>query len=130
MRYLLCLIGGALFGALLAMTAASALQRRHAWPRALMIVMQHELGDARETARLGRCAEPSMRNAQSHLALLSGDLERALLAPATSDRVFAKYADDLRGRIGSWDPTAECSRQAASLNEVSQACDACHRDYR
>lgn len=130
MRYLLCLAGGLLAGALLALTAANALQRRNAWPRAIMNVMQHELGDAREAARLGRCAEPSMRPARAHLALLSDDLERALLEPGAKDRVFGKYAQDLRGAVAAWDPAAECDHQGAALTEVANACDACHRDYR
>ncbi|MFC4820548.1 hypothetical protein [Dokdonella ginsengisoli] len=130
MRYLLCLAGGVLIGALLALTAASTLQRRNAWPRAVMNVMQHELGQARETLRLGRCADASLTVSRSHLALLSDDLERALLDPGTKDRVFAKYAQDLRDTVAAWDPQAECGRQAEALSAVSQACDACHRDYR
>jgi hypothetical protein len=130
MRYLLCLAGGVLIGALLALTAASTLQRRNAWPRAVMNVMQHELGQARETLRLGRCTDASLRVSRSHLALLSDDLERALLDPGAKDRVFAKYAQDLRDAVAAWDPRAECGRQAEALSAVSQACDACHRDYR
>ena len=130
MRYLLCLIGGALIGALLALTAANSLQRRNAWPRAIMHVMQHELGQSRENARQGRCTDPSMRTAQAHLTLLSGDLERALLDPGAKDRVFGKYAQDLRNAVAAWDVNADCPHQAARLGEIDQACDACHRDYR
>lgn len=130
MRYLLCLVGGVLIGALLALTAAGTLQRRNAWPRAIMNVMQHELGQARETLRLGRCTDASLRVSHSHLALLSDDLERALLDSGARDRVLEKYAQDLRGTVAAWDPGADCARQAATLTEVSQACDACHRDYR
>lgn len=130
MRYLICLVGGALFGALLAMTAASALQRRHAWPRALMVVMQYELGEAREASRRDRCDPAAMRGAQAHLTLLAGDLERALLASGAKDRVFEKYSQDLRSSIAAWDPSATCPLQAEALSKVSQGCDACHRDYR
>lgn len=130
MRYLLCLLGGALLGAMLALTAASTLQRRNAWPRAVMNVMQHELGEAREMARMGRCDESSARRAQAHLALLAGDLERALLEPGAKDRVFDKYAKDLRDATAAWDVATECPRQAAALTEIANACDACHRDYR
>lgn len=130
MRYLLCLVGGALFGALLAMTAAGALQRRHAWPRAIMVVMQHELGEARENARRDRCPEATMRDARTHLAVLSNDLERALLAGDAKDRVFGKYAQDLRASVAAWNPAATCPLQAESLSRIAQDCDACHRDYR
>lgn len=130
MRYLLCLVAGALFGALLALTAASALQRRNAWPRALMTVMQHELGAAREAARGDRCTAPQARSALAHLSLLAGDVEGALLAPGTSDRVFSQYAGELGQRVTAAAAAADCKTQAAALTEVSDACDACHRDYR
>lgn len=130
MRYLFCLLGGALIGALFALTAANSLQRRNAWPRAIMHVMQHELGQSRENARQGRCNDPSMRAAQAHLALLSDDVERALLDPGAKDRVFGKYAQDLRNAVAAWDVNADCPHQAARLGEIDQACDACHRDYR
>ena len=42
MRYLVCLVVGVLIGALCAMTVASVLGARNAWPRAVMTVMQHE----------------------------------------------------------------------------------------
>lgn len=130
MRYLLCLLGGALFGALLAMTAASALQRRNAWPRALMTLLHHELGAAREAARADRCATPEARSALAHLSLLAADVEGALLAPGTSDRVFSQYAGDLRQRVATAAAATDCKAQSAALTEVSNACDACHRDYR
>ncbi|HEY0181039.1 MAG TPA: hypothetical protein VGC30_15595 [Dokdonella sp.] len=130
MRYLLCLAGGILLGAILAMTAANALQRRNAWPRAIMTVMQHELGRAREAARTPRCADADARSALAHLALLAEDPERALLAPGAKDRVFAQYAADLREAIAGAQAAPDCASRAAALTEVANACDACHRDYR
>jgi hypothetical protein len=130
MRYLFCLVGGALLGALLALTAASTLQRRNAWPRAVMTVMQHELGQSRETLRLGRCADASMAISRSRLTAMSEGLESALLERGAKDRVLEKYAQDLREAVAAWDPQAPCARQADALGVVSQTCDACHRDYR
>lgn len=130
MRYLVCLLLGALFGALLAMTASSALQRRNAWPRAMMIVMQHELAGARDAVRQNRCSDPALPTSRAHLALLADDLERALLPKDGKDRVLSQYASDMRAAVAAWQPDAACAAQAEAVSKVSQACDACHRDYR
>lgn len=130
MRYVVCLIIGLVIGAIAASTAGNAFARRHAWPRAVMNVMQHELGTARSAARGSQCATPAMADASAHLKLLGGDLERALLAPDAKDRVFSRYASDMRDTVAKWDVTADCPRQAEALTAISNACDACHRDYR
>jgi len=130
MRYLICLIGGVLLGALIALTLANALQRRNAWPRAVMNVMQHELYSARDAARRGQCASADAKASAAHLALLGQDLERALLAPGADDRVFTQYANDLRAAVAKAQSAPDCPQQAAALTDVSNACDACHRDVR
>ncbi|MEP7042036.1 MAG: hypothetical protein ABI843_03175 [Dokdonella sp.] len=130
MRYLICLIGGILLGAMIALTVANALQRRNAWPRAVMAVMQHELGNARDAARLGQCTSADATASSAHLALLAQDLERALLSPGATDRIFVQYANDLRDSVAKAQSAADCPRQSVALTDVSNACDACHRDYR
>jgi len=130
MRYLLCLIVGLIAGAIVAGSAGQALSRRHAWPRALMTVMQHELGAARTAAQTGQCRTPDVTDAAARLRLLAKDLEPALLAPDARDRVFSQYAADLRATVAQWDTGADCARQGEALTAVANACDACHRDYR
>jgi len=131
MRFLVCLVVGVLIGVMCAMTAANVLGRRNAWPRAVMTVMQHELGSAREGVRAGRCADGEIMSAAAHLKLLSADIEPALLAPGKHDRVFSQYADDLRREIAALDaPGADCAARSEVLTKIGQACDACHRDYK
>ncbi|GAA0704033.1 hypothetical protein [Dokdonella soli] len=130
MRYLVCLIVGLAIGAIVASMTVNAFARRDAWPRGLMNVMQHELVDARAAARSGQCAAPATRNSAAHLQLIADDLERALLAPGTKDRVLSQYASDFRAAVAQWDSSADCARQTAALTTVANACDACHRDYR
>jgi hypothetical protein len=130
MRYLLCLIVGLLAGAIIAGSAGQALSRRHAWPRAVMTVMQHELGTARSAAHAGPCSEPAMTKSAAHLRLLTTDLEAALLAPGDKDRVLSQYASEMRAAVAKWDTGVSCDRQSQALTEISNACDACHRDYR
>lgn len=130
MRYLVCLIAGVVLGAIAASTLGNISARRNAWPRGLMNVMQHELGDARAAARAGRCIGPDMPAASTHLRLLADDIQPALLAPGTRDRVFSQYSSDLRTTLAKWDTGADCARQGEALTAVANACEACHRDYR
>lgn len=130
MRYLVCLVIGLVIGAVVASTAANAIARREAWPRGVMNVMQHELVGARAAARAQQCASPATRTASAHLQLLAGDIELALLAPGTKDRVFSQYASDLRDTLAKWDVGADCAHQGEALTAVANACETCHRDYR
>ncbi|HEY6942105.1 hypothetical protein [Dokdonella sp.] len=130
MRYLVCLVVGVLAGAILAGMYANAMQRRNAWPRALMNVMQHELGAARSAARDGTCAMPSQRRPADHLRLVADDLDAALLPAGAKDRVLSQYIVDFRAAVAAWDAQGPCPRQAEALTTVANACEACHRDYR
>ena len=130
MRYLVCLIVGFAIGAIAASTAVNAIARRDAWPRGVMNVMQHELGSARVAARAQHCMSPAVHSASAHLQLLASDIEPALLAPGTKDRVFGQYASDLRDALRKWDVGADCAHQSEALTVVANACEACHRDYR
>lgn len=130
MRYLICLLAGVLIGALTAVTAANVLQQRNAWPRALMTVMQHELGRARDLLHDGRCDAPETESAATHLELMASDIEPALLAPGARDRVFSQYAADLRKAVGAFRSASGCPARGATLTDVSNACEACHRDYK
>ena len=130
MRYLVVLIVGFLAGAILSGMFASAMQRRNAFPRALMTVMQHELGDARSAARNGPCTTPAQQRAAEHLRLVGGDLEGALLAAGMKDRVLSQYVADFGKAVAAWNPADACAAQAEALTSIANACEACHRDYR
>ena len=130
MRYLVCLVAGLALGAMVASMIVNASALRNAWPRGVMNVMQHELGDAREAAHVGKCKAATTQSASAHLRLLAGDIEPALLAPGVKDHAFSKYASDLRDALTRWDTAADCPHQAESLTAVAHACDACHRVYR
>lgn len=130
MRHLVVLIVGLLAGAVLAGMFASAMQRRNAFPRALMTVMQHELGSARAAARAGQCSTPAQQRAAEHLRLIGGELEGTLLAADAKDRVLSQYVADFGKTVAAWNPASTCPDQAEALTAVANACEACHRDYR
>jgi len=130
MRYLVCLIGGALLGALVAVTIANVLGQRNAYPRALMNVMEHDLGRARDLVRANQCATPDANATAEHLKLIANDIEPALLAPGAHDRVFSQYASDLRDAVAAFAAAADCPARSQALTKIGHACDACHRDYK
>lgn len=127
MRYLVCLLTGLAVGALCATTAASILGQRNVYPRALMRVMQHELGDAREAARTRACADNARRLAT--LDVLAGNIAIAIPHGDPPDRVFGVYVDDLRKHLAAA-RAGDCAAEVPALAEVTNACEACHRDYR
>ena len=130
MRYLISLLGGAFLGALLAITAAGILGQRHAYPKAVMTVMQHELGSARDLVKGDRCMTPEAAKAGAHLALLAKDIEPAILPPGAHDRVFSQYASDLQSAISAFDQAGDCTARKDAVAKIANACDACHRDYK
>lgn len=130
MRYLVCLFGGALIGALVALTVANILRQRDAWPSAIMNVMQHQVGQLRDLAHGGHCTGPEVTAAMVHLELMASDIEPALLAPGARDPVFSLYADDLRKKLAAFNAATECQARSAALTDISNACEACHRDYK
>ena len=130
MRYLVCLIGGAILGALVAVTIANLLGQRNAYPRALMNVMQFQLGRARDLVHAGQCATPEAHAAAERLVLIAGEVEPALLAPGAHDRVFSQYASDLREAVAAFAAAADCPARAEAVTRIGHACDACHRDYK
>lgn len=130
MRYLVCLVAGIALGAMIASMLINASALRNAWPRGIMNVMQHELGDSRTAVHAGICDAAATQVASAHLRLLASDIEPALLAPGAKDPEFSKYANDLHGALAKWDLHADCPHQADALTAVAHACDACHRVYR
>jgi hypothetical protein len=130
MRYLVCLLGGALLGALFAIMLANILGQRHAYPKALMTVMQHELGRARDLVRGDRCMAPEAASAGAHLALLASDIEPAILSPGARDRVFSQYANDLKKEVDAYNASVDCAARKDAVTRIANACDACHRDYK
>jgi hypothetical protein len=131
MRYLISLLAGALLGALVAVTLAGILGQRNAWPRAVMTVMQHDLGRARDFVHDNRCDTSEMTSVTAELDLMASNIEPALLPPGTHDRVFSQYASDLRKAIASFGKAAgDCAARREGLTQIANACDACHRDYK
>lgn len=128
MRYLACLGIGLFIGVLCALMAIGLLRPRDPYPRAMMNVMKHALGEARTAAGSG-CAGNGPR--LQLLDELARDLEPVFVPGGEGDRVFARYAHALRSRIAAASALPEnCTAQAEALTAIDNACQDCHRDYR
>ena len=130
MRFVVVLVIGLFMGLAIAMSLANALQRRQAWPRGLMHVMQHDLAAAREAARGQQCSTPQMAQRAERLRLVAAELQPALLPADSQDRVLTQYIEQLASEAANWDTAYACPVQAEALTRIGHACDACHRDYR
>ncbi|MBX3692593.1 hypothetical protein [Dokdonella sp.] len=129
MRFAIVLAIGILVGAICAMTAATILGQRHAYPKALMRVLKTQLGDARTAALDAGCAGNERRLAI--LVSLGGDIAHAIPHGDPPDRVFARYVDELQqATIAARDGAADCKAQGEALTRAANACESCHRDYR
>ncbi|MEO8011949.1 MAG: hypothetical protein ABI650_09925 [Dokdonella sp.] len=127
MRYLICFAIGILIGALVAVTTASIMSHRNAYPRALMRVMQTQLLEARDAARDRTCTD-NLRRLQT-LDLLARDISRAVHRGAEVERTFTDYNDRLSEAIAHTTAQA-CAAQTDALTAINNACEDCHRDYR
>lgn len=130
--FLFGMLGGIVIGAMLAMIAGRVIDsRRDPWPDAVMAVLGHELKTLRGEDKEGRCATPASQAALQRMHLMAQDIEPALLAPGSDDRVFRQYATDLRNALAQVTTAgADCKLATAAVSAVGQACQACHRDYR
>ncbi len=125
------MLAGIIFGALLTVMASRVIEsRQDPWPDAVMTVMSHEFKAVRAASKIGECTSPASAKSLQQMSLLALDVEPALM-PTPNDRVFTQYATDLRSAIGKASAAAsDCKQFAASVSEIGEACDACHRDYK
>lgn len=125
------MLAGILFGALLTVMASRVIEsRQDPWPDAVMTVMSHEFKTVRAASKSGECTSPASGAALRLMGLLGNDVEPALM-PTLNDRVFTQYATDLRSAISKASAAgSDCKQFTASVSEIGQACDACHRDYK
>ena len=125
------MLAGIVFGALLTVMASRVIEsRRDPWPDAVMTVMSHEFKTVRQASKSGECTSPASASSLQMMGLLAHDIEPALM-PTPGDRVFTQYATDLRSAIAKVAAAgSDCKQFTASVSDIGQACDACHRDYK
>lgn len=129
MRSLLLILAGALIGALVAFSAANALHQRNAWPRGVMAVLQHHQAELRRLQRSGRCETATMATHFRRLAETSGDIAPSQPGEVPDFYEQAKRFGQLTQQLAQ-QPPADCKALDAPLQQLDEACQGCHRDYR
>ncbi|TDR37348.1 hypothetical protein DFR29_12510 [Tahibacter aquaticus] len=129
MRSLLILLAGALIGALIAFSAANALHQRNAWPRGVMAVLQQHQAELRRLQRSGKCDPAVMALHLRRLAETAVDIGPSQPGEVPDFFAQAKQFADL-GQRWAQQPPADCQGLDAPLQQIREACEGCHRDYR
>jgi len=131
MRNLVLLIIGIALGALTASTLINAVNRRAAYPRGVMQVMQHHFGTLRDAVRAGQCKGPSTALHADRLRSLADEVEPSVFADATADPPFREYLLRLRAALDEMPSTdGDCKALTPIIAKIGNACDECHRQYR
>lgn len=129
MRALLILIAGLLIGALVAFSAANALYQRNAWPRGVMAVLQHHLGELRRLQRRSDCAPAKTALHFQRLAQTGADIVPAFADEKPDFHDQARRFVDTSSRLGA-DAPPDCQALDQALQHSSDACESCHLRYR
>ncbi|HEX6833205.1 MAG TPA: cytochrome c [Rudaea sp.] len=132
MRYALLFVLGLALGGIGVGIANNALRLRDAYPRAVMQILQHEVGALRQNLRTQRCEAESTRRAIGRLAEFAGETENAVYGTQTPEAPFREYAARLREAVAVAAQTAsgDCAALAPTVHAIGEACEACHRQYR
>lgn len=129
MRSLLILLAGALVGALVAFSAANTLSQRNAWARGVMHVLQHHLGELRRLQRAGDCAPLRTAAHFQRLAQTAVDISPSHVEEKPDFHDRAKRFIDASTGFAATAP-ADCAALDTAVQQISDACQGCHRDYR
>lgn len=129
MRQLLIALASLLVGALLAFSAANSLQRRDAWPRGVMYVMQHHFGELRRLQRAQYCAPAGSGSHFLRLAQTGADISPSNAEEKPDFHERAERFVALGAGLAA-QPPADCPALDRALQQVDAACADCHRDYR
>jgi len=130
MRSLFLFLLGIAIGAIGAVSVVSALHQRDAYPRGVMIVMQHHQAALRQELRRNRCDAGTTAGTLTGLQELAKDLEAAVYPAQTADAPFREYAQRLRDALAATAGTTDCAALAPNVEKIGAACEACHRQYR
>ncbi|HEY2396361.1 MAG TPA: hypothetical protein VGH81_10350 [Rudaea sp.] len=131
MRNLILLALGFALGAMAASTVVNALNRRAAYARGVMDVMQHHVGALRDRVRTNACGAADVQSDKALLTALAEEIEPAVFADSTPEPPFREYTQHLRDAIAELPAVgADCPALAPVVTKIGNACDACHRQYR
>lgn len=131
MRALLLFAFGLVIGALAAHTVGHTLRLRHAYTRGVMSVMQHHVAVLHKTVRSRQCPAHAADHDLTVMRTMANEIGPAF--GNVGDAHFTDLAKRLKTSLGDAKlkaSTPGCAALAASLQDIGQRCDACHREYR
>jgi len=133
--YALVFLLGLAVGVVGLVLALRALESRKTWqdryPIAVMRLMSAHSALLRQKADANRCAPSDLVPHMQALRLLGNDLEPGF-PELGSDRRFSAHASDFRRQLDQIlaDPPHTCALLEQMRSTISEACKACHRDFR
>jgi hypothetical protein len=131
-RYLfMALLGLAIgiFGTVMVVRALH--ERKDHYPEAVMYVMQAHTAALQQNVGQNRCAATDTIPHLQTLRLLANDIEPAF-AGHRDDAEFTGLSSKLRAAVDASlaSPPLNCEGVKAAVEEIGQACKACHTQYR
>lgn len=129
MRALILVVIGLVVGAFATHMVQRTLRMRHAYPRAVMDIMQHHFVAMHKETEAGKCPAGTTRG---HLQSMLGVSREIGPAFGTDDPHFNDLANRLRDALqqASTVTPDNCKGLAAALTTIHGHCDDCHREYR
>lgn len=131
MKAIAWILLGLLIGSFATLSVLNALRPATAFPKGVMALFQHHLGEAREQVTAGRCDAQLAAHVES-LAVLARDIRPAFMPISEQDAQFGRYADQFLATASAAQTSqlADCPTAAEQISLIGDACKACHRDYK
>lgn len=131
-RYFFLFLIGLLMGVIGTVMAMRALDaRKDHFPESLMHVQQWHMGQLKANVEQNRC---NATDTLPHLAALrtTADSIEPAFPNLRDDERFAKAASQLRAALDAAraNPPLNCAGVGAAMQEIGEACKACHQDFR
>jgi hypothetical protein len=131
-RYLFLLLLGLVIGVVATVMAMRAIEaRKDHFHESVMHVQQWHLGQLKASVEQNRCGATDTLPHLQTLRLLSNDLEPAF-PDLRDDQRFIKHASQLRATLDAAlaSPPLNCGGVATTVQDLGEACKACHQDFR
>jgi cytochrome c556 len=129
MRYVALFLLGLFIGAALAVIAVNRIHEGQAYPHGVMTVMRAQMGALDRSVKQNRCTAADLLPRFQTLRAVSNDIEPAF---GEDDERFIKHASAMRAAADAAiaTPPGNCQAAAATLDRLSAACSACHKDFK
>lgn len=131
-RYLFVLLLGLIVGVVCTVMLLRALDaRRDHFPESLMHVQQWHMNQLKAAVEGNRCAATDVLPHLQALRALGNDVEPGF-PDLADDRRFKDHASKYRGALDAAlaNPPLNCAGAGTTLQDLGQACKACHQDFR